>query len=296
MGSISVNNDFSTFCNNLRLNNTAVSNIQTRYHTITKRIKQDFWNTDSDTTHSLYVGSYGRGTCINTSDVDIVVELPWSYYTKYNDYSGNGQSALLQAMRNSLMKTYSSSSVSADGQVVDIDFYDGIKFEIVPAFKYSDNSGYCYPDTNNGGTWKSMNPKAEIDSFNGRNIISNKNLKRLCRMIRSWNYQHTVLMSGILIDTIAYRFIQNYEYADKSFTCYDWMSRDFFKYLHDNADQEYWLKPGSNERVYKKYSFKSDAEKAYIKCLEALSDYDNDYAYCWHQDWREIYGYKFPEQ
>lgn len=32
-----------------------------------------------------------------------------SYYTKYNDYSGNGQSALLQAVRNSLMKTYSSS-------------------------------------------------------------------------------------------------------------------------------------------------------------------------------------------
>ena len=147
------------------------------------------------------------------------------------------------------MKTYSSSAVNADGQVVDIDFYDGIKFEVVPAFKYSDNSGYCYPDTNNGGTWKSMNPKAEIDSFNGRNIISNK-----------------------------------------------WMSRDFFKYLLDNADQEYWLKPGSNERVYKKYSFKSDAEKAYNKCLEALSDYDNDYAYCWHQDWREIYGYKFPEQ
>ena len=283
MGSISVSNDFSTFCNNLRLNNTVVSNIQTRYHAITKRINQDFWNTDSDTTHSLYVGSYGRGTCIYTSDVDIVVELPWSYYTKYNDYSGNGQSALLQAVRNSLMKTYSSSAVSADGQVVDIDFYDGIKFEVVPAFKYSDNSGYCYPDTNNGGTWKSMNPKSEIDSFNGRNIISNKNLKRLCRMIRSWNYQHTVLMSGILIDTIAYRFIQNYEYADKSFTYYDWMSRDFFKYLLDNADQEYWLKPGSNERVYN-------------KCLEALSDYDNDYAYCWHQDWREIYGYKFPEQ
>ena len=194
MGSISVSNDFSTFCNNLRLNNTVVSNIQTRYHAITKRINQDFWNTDSDTTHSLYVGSYGRGTCIYTSDVDIVVELPWSYYTKYNDYSGNGQSALLQAVRNSLMKTYSSSAVSADGQVVDIDFYDGIKFEVVPAFKYSDNSGYCYPDTNNGGTWKSMNPKAEIDSFNGRNIISNKNLKRLCRMIRSWNYQHTALM------------------------------------------------------------------------------------------------------
>ena len=118
MGSISVSNDFSSFCSNLRLSDTVVSNIKMRYRTITKRINQDFWNNDSDTTHSLYVGSYGRGTCIYTSDVDIVVELPWSYYTKYNDYSGNGQSALLQAVKCSLQKTYSSSSVSADGQVV----------------------------------------------------------------------------------------------------------------------------------------------------------------------------------
>lgn len=95
MGKISISNDFSTFCNNLRLSNTTVSKIQTRYHAITKRINQDFWNIDSDTAHSLYVGSYGRGTCIYISDVDIVVELPWNYYAKYNDYSGNGQSALL---------------------------------------------------------------------------------------------------------------------------------------------------------------------------------------------------------
>lgn len=295
MSSISVSNDFSRFCSNLRLSDAVVSNIKTRYHAITKRINQDFWGSDSDTSHSLYVGSYGRGTCIYTSDVDIVVELPWSYYTKYNDYSGNGQSALLQAVKSSLQKTYSSSSVSADGQVVDINFSDGVKFEVVPAFRYSDDSGYCYPDTNNCGSWKSMNPKAEIDALNLQNILSNKNLKRLCRMIRAWNSNHLVLMSGILIDTIAYRFIQDYQYADKSYTFYDWMSRDFFKYLLDNSDKAYWLKPGSNERVYKKYSFKSDAEKAYNKCLEALEDYNKDYAYSWHQDWREIYGTKFPE-
>ena len=38
MGSISVSNDFSSFCSNLRLSNTVVSNIKTRYQTITKRI------------------------------------------------------------------------------------------------------------------------------------------------------------------------------------------------------------------------------------------------------------------
>ena len=74
MGSISVSNDFSTFCTNLRLQESTVTNIKNRYHAITKRINQDFWGSDSDKKHSIYVGSYGRGTCVYTSDIDIVVE------------------------------------------------------------------------------------------------------------------------------------------------------------------------------------------------------------------------------
>lgn len=294
MGRISVSNDFQQFCKNLRMSDSVVSNVQSRFRAITKRINQDFWGSDSEIVHSFYVGSYGRGTAIYTSDIDIVVELPWSEYSKYNNYSGNGQSALLQAIRNSLMKTYSTSHINADGQVVDIAFSDGVKFEVVPAFKYSDNSGYCYADTNNGGSWRSMDPKIEIATFNGRNSLSNGNLKRLCRMMRAWNAQKGVLMSGILIDTLAYRFMLQYEHADKSFTYYDWMSRDFFQYLVDVSGQSFWLKPGSSQRVYDKYGFKREATEAYAKCLEALTHYDKDYYYLWHDDWRIIYGSKFP--
>lgn len=295
MSDISVSSDFERFCRNLRMSDSVVSNVQSRYHAITRRVNQDYWDSSSDTAHSLYVGSYGRGTSIYTSDIDIVVELPWTEYTRYNNYTGNGQSALLSDLRNCLLKTYSSSSVSADGQVVDIGFSDGIKFEVVPAFKYSDDSGFCYPDTNNGGSWKSMNPKKEMDCFNGRNSLTNGNLKSLCRMLRSWKSKHTVLMSGILLDTTAYRFLQNYEYADKSFSYYDWMSRDYFKFLLDHADQVYWEKPGDTGYVKREYSIKADASFAYNKALEALVDYDKGYSYSWHQDWREIYGTRFPE-
>ena len=295
MGNISVTSDFDRFCKSLRMSDTTVSSIQNRYHAITKRVNTDYWNSSSDTLHSLYVGSYGRGTSIYTSDIDIVVELPWSEYTRYNNYSENGQSALLAGLRSCLLKTYSSTSISSDGQVVDISFSDGVKFEVVPAFKYSDGSGFCYPDTNNGGSWKSMNPKKEIDSFIGRNSICNGNLKRLCRMLRAWKSKHTVLMSGILLDTTAYRFLQGYEYADKSLEYYDWMSRDYFKFLLDNADQTYWDKPGDTGYVKREYSIKSDAEFAYNKAVEAIADYGNGYSSCWHQEWREIYGTRFPE-
>lgn len=295
MGSISVFNDFSAFCKNVEISDSTIENIRLRYKAITKRINQEYWSSSSDSSHSLYVGSYGRGTCIRTSDIDIVVELPWSEFSRYDDYSGNGQSALLASVRNKLLKTYSCSKVSADGQVVDINFSDGVKFEIVPAFAFSSDSGYYYPDTNNGGSWRSMNPKKEIDSFNARNSICNGNLKRLCRMARAWNNNCTVLLDGMTIDTVAFHFLNSYEYADKGFTYYDWLSRDFFKYLIDNSSKNEWEKPGNTGCTRNKYPFKRDAEEAYAKCLEALSDFSHDYTYCWHEDWRSIYGTNFPK-
>lgn len=152
MSDISVSQDFSTLCKNLRMSDYIVKDVQTRYHAITKRINKDFWLTDSETSHSFYVGSFGRGSAIYTSDIDIVVELPWSEYIKYNNYIGNGQLALLQSVKSSLQKTYSSSNVSGDGQVVVIDFSNGVKFEIVPSFKLN-NGTYVYPDTHNGESW-----------------------------------------------------------------------------------------------------------------------------------------------
>ena len=117
---MSVSDKFSTFCTNLRMSDAVISNISYRTKQITKRINSDFRGIDSDTRYSLFVGSYGRGTDIHVSDIDLIVQLPYEEYAKYDSYTTNGQSALLQAVRNSIAKTYSSSYISGDGQVVHI--------------------------------------------------------------------------------------------------------------------------------------------------------------------------------
>ncbi len=63
---------------------TTRSLVSTRYKTITKAINKEFWNSTSEAAHSLYVGSYGRGTAIDTSDIDILVELPQAEYERYD--------------------------------------------------------------------------------------------------------------------------------------------------------------------------------------------------------------------
>lgn len=292
---MSVSDYFSSFCSNLRMSSDTVSTIQYRYHQITKRINLDYRNSTSDTAYSLYVGSYGRGTEIWTSDIDMIVQLPYETYVKFNGYSSNGQSALLQEVKGVLQKTYSTSFVKGDGQVIGINFSDGINFEIVPAFINKDDS-YTYPDSNNGGSWKKTDPKKEISAMNTRNIDTNKNLKRLCRMARAWKNKCDVSMSGILIDTLAYKFIGDWQYKDKSYLYYDFMSRDFFEYLKNiDTSQNYWLAPGSSRYVWKSGNFQSKAKTAYDNAVAAISYESNDMPYSAKQKWREIYGTKFPE-
>ena len=112
---------FSVFCSNIKVQDDGT--ISSRYKAITRRLNTDFWDTNSDTSHSLYVGSYGRNTAIEGfSDLDMVFELPSAVYYQYDEHSGNGQSALLQAVRVSMQKTYSTSKVGADGQVIVVNF------------------------------------------------------------------------------------------------------------------------------------------------------------------------------
>ena len=290
---MSVANWFQTFCNDLRMSSTIVSNIQSRYKAITKRINIDYYGTTSETANSLYVGSYGRGTDIVFSDIDILSILPYKTYKKFDNYIGNGQSALLQEVKTVIQKTYSTTHLRGDGQVIVISFSDGIIFEIVPAFVNKDKS-FTYPDTNNGGSWKITNPKPEIDEINRANKEWNNNLKRLCRMARAWKYKCNVPMGGLLIDTLAYNFMKDWENRDKSYLYYDFMSRDFFKFLKDqNTEQSFWYAVGSNQKVYRKGSFEYKAKQAYNISLEAIKK-EKDYPYTAKSKWREIYGTKFP--
>jgi hypothetical protein len=44
-----------------------VSTVKMRYEAVTQAMNREFWNIQSNTQHSILVGSYGRGTAIDTS-------------------------------------------------------------------------------------------------------------------------------------------------------------------------------------------------------------------------------------
>jgi hypothetical protein len=287
---------FRVFCSNIQVQDGGT--ISLRYKAITRRLNTDFWNTTSDISHSLYVGSYGRNTAIQGfSDLDMIFQLPYSVYERYNGYNGNGQSALLQAVKTSIEKTYSTTSIRGDGQVILVPFNDGITFEVVPGF-INDDDSYTFPDANNGGRWRVTNPKPEIAAIRTRNNACNSNLVPLCRMMRAWKRQWEVPIGGLLIDTLAYQFIDGWEYKDKSYLYYDYMCREFFRFMAgQSTEQEYWQAPGSGQYVYRKGLFQWKATRCYNISLEAIKHETAEPKQEWSakQKWREIFGTSFPD-
>lgn len=296
MITVGVAENFRAFRDEYLISQVLMGSISYRYKRITKQLNTDFWNTDSDVSHSLYIGSYGRDTAAKgVSDIDMYFKLPFSVWEKYNGYQGNGQSALLQAVRASMQKTYPSTSLKGDGQVVIVSFTDGITFEVLPVF---DNKGgsMTFPDSNDGGSWKTCDPKAEMDSFATRNQEANHNLKAIGRMARIWKSENSAPISGMLIDTLAYNFIDSWLHKDKSYLYHDFLVRDFFLSLSKcDATQEWWRAPGSGSWVRRTGGFERKALAAYNSAVEAITAETNAHKWAAHQSWRKIFGTTYPD-
>lgn len=218
--------------------------ISNRYKRITKVINQTFWNATSETLHSFYVGSYGRGTAINTSDLDVLFEMPESEFNHFSSAYGNGQSRLLQAVRNAVLGTYPNTNIKGDGQVVVVNFSDGMKFEILPAFKniniYGWDGTYKYPDTHMGGNWMTTNPKAEQDAMKEKNIATNGLLFDACkhiRYVRDTNFS-SYHLSGILIDAFVFDAIRGWHFlraGEKRSAGSETFEEALFKYYNEKS-------------------------------------------------------------
>ncbi len=83
MGDIS--SKFKNFCNALRMSNAQVSTVRDRKARIARQLNSEFRGDFYSEANTLYVGSYGRGTAIHLSDIDLIYVMPYSYYSTYNN-------------------------------------------------------------------------------------------------------------------------------------------------------------------------------------------------------------------
>ena len=278
---------FAGFLGNLALDNSET--ISLRYGELTTALNKRFRETESKTANTLQVGSFGRNTGIKgISDLDMLYIMPKGKWDDYNKQGG--QTKLLEQAKDAIKERYPTTKVRVDRLVVTVT-YQNFHIEVQPVFEQEDGS-YKYPDTKNGGTWKVTKPREEMDAVADMDDEKNSNLRRLCKMTRAWKNKHGVGIGGLLIDTLAFNFLKSTdEYDSKSYYYYDWMSRDFFKYLSDLPDQDEYAAPGSRQRVRVKKKFQRKAKRAYELCLRAIESEQTDKA---NENWKKVYGRPFP--
>ncbi|WP_078125922.1 nucleotide-binding domain-containing protein [Leptospira alexanderi] len=283
---MSISDLFSSFIENLAISN--MESISSRYGEITAALNKEFRNTDSKTANTLQVGSFGRKTGINgISDLDILYFMPKG---KWDAYKDSKQLSLLQDVKSAILKRYPKTEVRVDRLVVTITYTD-FHIEVQPVFEQDDGS-FKYPDTKDGGNWKITKPKEEMEAVSKLDADKNSNLKRLCKMARAWKNKHGVEMGGLLIDTLAYNFLTSTDnYDTKSFNSYGELNRDFFQFLSEQPEQDYYRAPGSNQNVKVKKQFQKKAKKAYDLCVKAIEAKDEAGT---NDKWKKVFGRPFP--
>jgi len=206
---------FKELLSNVAIDNAA--NIGVKYGEITSSLNKKFRATESKTDNTLQVGSYGRWTGIKgISDLDMLYIMP---NTKWDDYK-NDQSKLLKETKDAIEARYPNTEVKVDRLVVQV-IYTNFMVEVQPVFRRKDG-GFYYPDTYDGGSWKVTKPQEEIDEV--KSFVDNKtsNFRHLCKMSRSWKNKHGVGMGGLLIDTLAHKFLNSTsDYDNKSYSYYE---------------------------------------------------------------------------
>lgn len=268
---------------------------QSRVAEITKKINKKYYNSDDGHDHRLFVGSVGRHTATNkVSDYDILYILPWDIYHRFDKHSGNGQSDLLQEVKECIKESYPKTQIRADGQVIDITFNDGL-IEVVPGFENDDGS-FQYPDTNDGGKWRTTNPRPEKQKCTDNNNATSGTFRDCCRMIRGWKNHNGFVFSGLLIDTLIDKFYVNNNdtLEDNSYSNYPFILKEIFEFLSkQNEDQQYWHALGSNQQIsnHGNNKFVKKAKKVLDKLNEIDFNNESEVLNCFS----EIFGYQFKQ-
>jgi hypothetical protein len=283
---------FSGFLSNIAMTELQVEDGITKHTGVRSCLNSYYWNVNSGYSNSMLVGAWGKATPVRpVRDIDILFALPYSVYERYEQVSGNKQSQLLQEVKSVLTATYSSTKMRGDGQVVVVPFASQ-PVEVLPAFKLQ-NGQYWMCNTHDGGKYKTIDPDAEIKAVADSDSASSGNTRHLARMLKKWQEYCSVALKSFVLELLAIEFISTWEHRGKSTVYYDWMVRDFFKFLIGKAGS-YVTVPGSYEIIWLGTDWKTKAESAHGRAVKACSYEAENKEFDAYWEWKNIFGDDVP--
>lgn len=283
---------FYKFHRNLLLTQAQVDDGHTKQRDIRQCLNRNYYGVASDMANSFLIGSWGKGTCARPPrDVDLYFVLPVSVYYRYQTNLGNRQSSLLQEVKNVLLKTYPTTTMRGDGQVVIVGF-STFDVEVVPAFLL-DNGRYWICNTHNGGCYTEADPQAEIAFVESVDKNNANNLRPITMMLKAWQATCNIPIKSFQLELVAAAFLQQSPWRLNGYYWYDWIFRDFFAYLWSKANTFVFV-PGTNEPIYLGDEWRSRVETAYNRAYKACQYEYFDQVSLAGDEWQKIFGQQIP--
>ena len=288
-----VSSRFYQFNSNLTLTDAQKYDGEVKHGGVRNCLNSHYYGYSSATDNSMLVGSWGKLTRVRPPrDIDVLFILPFEVYERFSTYNGNKQSAILQEVKAVLKKTYPDTDMRGDGQVVVVKF-STMSVEVVPSFKL-ENGKYWICDTNSGGTFTTTDPVAEKESILYSHNENNNNLRQIIKMLKTWQYQCNVPLKSFYLELLATDFLRLCEWRKNGYFYYDWIFRDFFKYLKTQANG-YIIVPGTYELINIGDAWKSRCDTAYDRVLKACDFEKEDYVFLAGEEWQKIFGTQIPQ-
>ncbi len=290
---MTVNKRFSELLANISLTEKQLSDGAACRESVIGCLNSAYWSSSSVSARSLSVGSWGKFTRIRPPrDVDVVFQLPYEVYQRFELRTGNRQSQLLQEVKGHLQNRFYSTAIKGDGPVVLVPFA-AFSVEVIPAFIRNDQK-YSVCMTDNGGRYKAADYSAEIDHISKSNTDTNSNTRELIRMLKCWQGYCNVPIKSFWLEITAVNFLNQWEYRGKTRVYYDWMIRDYLQYLVDNINS-YIFVPGTYELMNIGYKWISKANSALSRAASACKYENDNMPYSAGTEWRGIFGTDMPQ-
>jgi hypothetical protein len=285
---------FEKLVRDVQLGSAAYTDASGKHDRVRRCLNRHYYSHDSGSANSFLVGSYGKNTEIRPpSDIDILFELPPSVWTRYQNRTGNIQSALLQEVKGVLLNSFSTTAICGDGQIVSVPFVT-YAVEVLPAFRTQDGR-YLHADSNGGGRWRTTHPKQEISDLTTSNAATGGKTIHLVKLAKAWKAARNVAIKSFVLELAAVKFLAQWQHNRLStgdlsgYGFYDWMMRDFFRWLEGQTNQSWWI-PGATELVHTGNAWEAQARFAAAAADRACTHHSADRPVSAKGEWKNVFG------
>lgn len=158
----------------------------------------------------------------------------------------------------------------------------------MPAFE-QDNGDFKFPNTHDGGSWKTTKPTPEISECSRISADTDGHFINFCRLLRKWKNKNGFVFKGLLIDTMVADYLEDEGIGSINYSDYEELIPNLFKFLSEqDKERSYWLALGSNQQIENSDNgkFITKAKKTY----NLLKDSTNLI-----KDYRNIFGSQFAK-